>query len=327
MTVTTDRILANIKVIAPGTIDLGVKYEVFNIVDEICRRYLQIPSPSDPSSPMDNWLTDAQWKLYARLIMDGTLARLFMMPDKPWTNVALAQVHQGLYVQGIYQAQGDAGNTVASSSPPIKLTDRLLGNLRVHLPGAQDSWIQLELFNAVDEFCRTALPWLDTLSIPLVEGQVTYHITPPQTEILQVISHAHPSVNLTQTTYSLGTMVLTDVPDAEDVAKGPLLVVVSLTPAYDPGSDVEHWIPSDMWGTWYELLFEGTLGKMMMQAAKPYSNPTGAIYHTKRFRALLGMARQIVAAQSQYDGQPWRYPFFAGRRSFNWAVPADGIPP
>ena len=65
--------------------------------------------------------------------------------------------------------------------------------------------------------------------------------------------------------------------------------------------------------------FEGVLGRMTAQPAKPYSSPAQALFHARRFRALMADARNVVAQKNVYDGQTWRFPAFArGRQANAW---------
>lgn len=322
MSTTTDKILNNLRVMCPGAVDAGIKLEMFNVVEELCARYLQISPPIDPTSVVDSWLSDANYQLYSRLVIDGTLARLLMQVAKPWTNTKLAEIHQTLYTEGLYVIQGNAGITSVNVSPAATLTQRLYDNLRANLPGAQDAWITLELFNVVNEFCRASGGWQDIEPITLTAGVTTYNITPSQTEILEVVSVAHPTLNLSQAAYSQGKLALLTAPSANDVTAGQLLVTLNLTVDLDPGTDVEHWIPADMWRTHYEVFLEGALGRMMGQKSKPYSDPQLALFHMRRFRSLMAQAKHAVEANNVPDGQSWKFPFFASKRNFNWG----GVP-
>lgn len=309
-TTTTVKILNNLRIQAPGAVDAAIQLEMFNVVEELCARYLQITPPTDPTTDPSTWLSDANYQLYSRLIIDGTLARILAQVAKPWTNTKLAEIHQQLYTEGLYVIQGNAGMTTVTTSPAATLTQRLMDNLRMNLPGAQDAWSTLELFNTVDEFCRTTNGWQDVEPITLVVGQTTYTITPAQTEILEIVQIAHPTLNLVSAAYSFGKLALLTPPTAVDVAAGQLLVTLNLTPDIDPGTDPEHWIPADMWRTHYQVWLHGVLGRMMSQLSKPYSNPQMGVYHLKKFRSLMFEAKHAIDAGPVPDGQTWKFPYF-----------------
>jgi hypothetical protein len=58
-------------------------------------------------------------------------------------------------------------------------TDRLLQTLKVHVPGATDPMIQLELFNVMDEFFRRTSAWRYANDIELLENTLEYDLAVP----------------------------------------------------------------------------------------------------------------------------------------------------
>jgi len=315
-TTTTTKVLNDIRIQTPGVTDGGLALELFNVVEELCNQYLQITPPVDPTTDPATWLSDAQWQKYSRLIIDGTVARLLFQLGKPWSNHTLAQIHQQLYQDALFIVQSDSGNTTVTTSPTPSLIQRLVDNLRVNLPGVQDPWIKLELYNVVNEFCRTTGCWQDVNPITLVAGQSSYQITPTQAEIIDILSIAHVSFDTTGAAYFQGTLAFSNAPTTTDVTNGQLFVTMSLTPSLDPGTDVEHWIPSDMWSTDFDVLLEGALGRLMSQKGKPYSDPQLGMYHTRRFRMLMSTKKHQIDAGNVVDGQTWRFPQFAAQRKF-----------
>lgn len=68
---------------------------------------------------------------------------------------------------------------------------------------------------------------------------------------------------------------------------------------------------------WFETILDGTLYRLYLQPAKPYSNPQMAQYHGKMYRAGCQRARSV--AQLNYTDGPgrWSFPFFANGRRKN----------
>lgn len=59
----------------------------------------------------------------------------------------------------------------------------------------------------------------------------------------------------------------------------------------------------------YDAIFDGAAGRLMAQPAKPYSNPTLATYHMKRFRNAIG--QYAAEAKGGFAGAPsWTFPRF-----------------
>jgi hypothetical protein len=55
---------------------------------------------------------------------------------------------------------------------------------------------------------------------------------------------------------------------------------------------------------------EGIVGTMQLQKGKPYydNSPTGAVFHLKKFRDGMAMAKVATMRSNLFGGQSWRYP-------------------
>lgn len=78
---------------------------------------------------------------------------------------------------------------------------------------------------------------------------------------------------------------------------------VSLDAEFDP----------QLFNIWFETILDGTLYRLYLQPAKPYSSPQLASAHAKQYR--VGCQRARAIAQKQYTNGPgrWSYPYFAGQ--------------
>src|SRR4051812_37931204 len=146
----------------------------------------------------------------------------------------------------------------------MALHDRLMDNLRTSLPGSVDLAIQSELWNVIDEACRDGWIWRESFPVTLVAGTASYSIVPSGTDVVQVLSVAHDTLDVSNAVVEFGKLYLTTEPTAADVSL-PLIAVLVLAPALSAGSDVEGLIPADMWTTFHQLWLSGTLARMMAQ--------------------------------------------------------------
>jgi hypothetical protein len=90
---------------------------------------------------------------------------------------------------------------------------------------------------------------------------------------------------------------ITTVPDA-------LTFYVALAPK----QSVTH-LPRVAATHFYDAIFDGAAGRLLSQPAKPYSNPTIAMYHLKRFRD--GIGKAAARAKSGFSSAPtWAFPKF-----------------
>jgi hypothetical protein len=62
---------------------------------------------------------------------------------------------------------------------------------------------------------------------------------------------------------------------------------------------------------WYEAILDGCLAKLLSQQDKPYTNPTLATYHSKRFRNSIAKATDMARHQFNSSEQGWSYPAWA----------------
>lgn len=192
----------------------------------------------------------------------------------------------------------------------MSAVNQLLDNLRIGLPGALDGTIRLELFNTVDELCRTAKVYRTEYPVTLLEGVTTYDISVAGKIIVTLYAVAHDRLDLSGAFHDQidGQIVIPDVPTAQDVVD-PLLLDVALAPA--PGiDDPAAWMPKTLYERYYQALLHGTLARMMSQTAKPYSDRTMATYHGRRFRNLMALARHDAVEGGAPAAQPWRFPKF-----------------
>jgi hypothetical protein len=86
---------------------------------------------------------------------------------------------------------------MSSCSP----TDRLMQTLRVHVPGATDDLLQLELFNVIDEFMRRTSAWKMEADIVLQDDTYIYDLAlPPDSAVVRAMGATHNGVPVASTT-------------------------------------------------------------------------------------------------------------------------------
>jgi hypothetical protein len=67
-------------------------------------------------------------------------------------------------------------------------------------------------------------------------------------------------------------------------------------------------VPEQLLRVYSVHLLDGLLGKMMGQQAKSYSNSAMSMYHLKRFRTGIVIARTAAARDNLVGGQEWAFP-------------------
>lgn len=106
--------------------------------------------------------------------------------------------------------------------------ERLLQSLRVHVPGATDPLIELEMFNVMDEFFRRTSSWNYNSDITLVEDHYEYPLgIPANTNVVRMMGVTHQNLPVPSTVgvgvvqSSVGTLDPSELFPDGDIAVDP----------------------------------------------------------------------------------------------------------
>jgi hypothetical protein len=185
---------------------------------------------------------------------------------------------------------------------------RLMNNLRVKLPGALDGAIQMEMFNVVDDMCRSVDFHLAVFATPLVVGVQSYYVQSPVGSLpISFYKLAHETYDMKRAFVSPddASFTLLDPVTAEHAATP---VAVKMTFAPDPAATPEQWVPDGFWGRGYTTILDGVLAAMMASPAKPYSNTQLALFHARKFKRGKSAIKIINTTGNAPDGQSWQFP-------------------
>lgn len=198
---------------------------------------------------------------------------------------------------------------------PSASMNRLMDNARINLPGALDTSIQAEMFSVVGEFLQRTSAWkaefdIDVQPVPTAHvndvDYYTYLISPPTGSGVHFLlsvrdaSNFQVSAALQQPNY----IVLSRSPDTAQVFKCWVTLTVT-DPITRTGEPV---VPDWIIDKYNDVLLDGVIGRMMAQAAKPYSSMQLAGERLRSFRTGTSQARIESDRSSRYGGQNWRFP-------------------
>lgn len=195
-----------------------------------------------------------------------------------------------------------------STYTPADLT-RLMNNARVHLPGALDDALRLELFNVLDEFFQNTNSWQDTVNVRTVANRwaYTFDVAEPGS-ILRLMSLLDANnIPVPAVMPTAGELLLRMAPSAAQT----LIATVSLTVTDPVDQDKYPIFPDWLLKKYGNTILEGLLGRMMSQPAKPYASERLSVYHLRRFRDGMAQGRADARHQGLFAGQRWRFPNFA----------------
>lgn len=99
-------------------------------------------------------------------------------------------------------------------------------------------------------------------------------------------------------------------PTDEEARKFPISLVMALTLATSCiECDCAEWgLEEWMYDMFFQDWIDGTLGRLMGMASKPWSNTTLGPYHARRFRNAMAFRKQEANRGFAYGVPGWRYP-------------------
>lgn len=182
--------------------------------------------------------------------------------------------------------------------------NRLMDNLRVHLPGAIDDAIKLEVYNVLNDFFQDSNIWFEDVEFDVNTTDKIYTVTTNNGSIVRlmgVIDNRDMPVAAFMDTP--GEVELRDKPS--QIATYTVRFALTVN-----GVGKEGYPSFPMWvlNKYMNDIIDGVLGRMMAQTAKPYSNAQLSVLHARKFSSAIAFARQEANRQNIYRGQVWRYP-------------------
>jgi hypothetical protein len=189
-----------------------------------------------------------------------------------------------------------------------KVLQRIVNTAQVHLPGAIEQVFKQELYNVCEEFFRTTNAWQEAVPFTTLQDKRTYEIVPTVGLFVRLMQ-VRDGENYNRAAIMDQDMfvVLRDLPTG-----GSTYIAWLAVTCVDPVKR-DGWpeVPAELLSKYYEPLTEGLLGRMMLQPAKPYSNPEIGTLHQRRFHNTMAIVRTDMQHAFTYDVQNWRFPRFA----------------
>ena len=183
---------------------------------------------------------------------------------------------------------------------------RLMNNARVHVPGALDNIIQLELFNVLNEFFQETDCWREDISFATVANVTSYDIESEDNatlnRLMAIVNSA--GIPVYGSMSEPGTVDLRYAPTTVDTLTATVALTVTDPVPRDGFPVCPDWVVNK----YGNELTDGVIGRLMTQPAKPYTNATLAVYHLKRFRAGIVKAYSEAKRSNTYRGQNWVFP-------------------
>ena len=198
--------------------------------------------------------------------------------------------------------------------------NRLMDHARIRLPGALDAALKMELFVVLDELFQGSNIWTEDVSFSVIgttdsfvdnPDAYIYPIVPTNGLVFMLVAVADSMSNLQAASMPIpGQVVLA----SSSAANAVYTARVALTVTDPPDAEGYPVFPAWVMERYGSDILDGLLGRMMSQIAKPYSSPTMALFHLKKFAQCIKRAKNSAAHQNTYNVQSWRFPqTFASR--------------
>lgn len=192
--------------------------------------------------------------------------------------------------------------------------NRLMDQARIRLPGAVDAAIQIELFTVLKEFFSGSNIWQEEIGFTALATNVSYYadpdaytfdVIPAQGAITRLIGVRDNQGTQLRATMSVpGSIVLNTLPSVDTACVATVVLTVTDPVTRDDFPQFPDWVLNK----YFNELLDGLLGRMMSQIAKPYSSPSIAGVHLRKFKQGISLAKVETSRKNVYRGQNWRFP-------------------
>jgi hypothetical protein len=205
----------------------------------------------------------------------------------------------------------------------MALHDRLFNEIRNTCTGITDASLQQALWETLDDACRDAWIWRETLDVTMIAGEDVYPVVVPGAEVVHGLNISHPTMDTTSILWddTAEVLVLTELlPTANDVGSGPLLFTAVLAPSLPSGTvpadpnpvpvNIDDWIPPHLWDLLHQTLACGMKERLMAMPAKPWGNAQLAAYWHRCYRSHKAVEKRRAYVGNQRNVQTWAFPTF-----------------
>ena len=189
-----------------------------------------------------------------------------------------------------------------------KALERFMNEARIKLTGASDKGITAELFSVLREFFEDSNCWTEVVPFqPTANVQEYPIILRENGRVLRLIGvRDHNARPVAAFMPDLGTLVLSQTLNNTPPSQWEVKVVKGLSlPTTREGTPI---VPNDLFLQYESYILDGLLGRMMGQQSKSFSNSTMSVYHLRRFRTGIQIARTAAERMNTVGAQAWAFP-------------------
>lgn len=202
--------------------------------------------------------------------------------------------------------------------------DRVMDNIRIKAPSVLDGVVHMELFNTFSDFFNKTNIWQEEIPLEVTSVNTrgtTADIVPTEGLILRYMwSRNADGIYRRMVMAVPGTVTFVDVTNAPET--WTICVSKTVTDPVSRSGTLEGIprVPDWVVTRYFDGIIAGALHRLMMQPAKPYTNPTMATYYSRVYNNSVASAKSEALHQNLMEGQTWRYPqgFSTSRLNKGW---------
>lgn len=193
---------------------------------------------------------------------------------------------------------------------------RFFADGAAHAPGALPQSLQAELMNTLRDFLQAVDLWQTQLTLAITPASIVYAVSGGAGQNINRLLNLFDPTDINQpwiwpaSMATPGTIILGRQP----TSNYSWVAQLSLYPTDPVDADGNPVFPAWILDKYFDALFNGMIGRLCMQNAKPWTNRQTSLDRMKLYKSGIAVARNDISKTNVYGKPNWLYPgTFAGR--------------
>jgi hypothetical protein len=190
---------------------------------------------------------------------------------------------------------------------------RLIDNIKTHVPGVIDNNVEPELFEIARDFCQNTNCYKNIEIITVSSATNDYTLNPLASAQIKRITGIADVTNTTQPPYRPvqwphGLVMPVTLRLYQQLSNTySWRVEYAMYPVDPVDANDDPVMPSWILDNYQDAFLWGVRARLHMQSAKPYSNPALGAAAWRMYLQRRGLAAAEVNRENLYDGQNWMF--------------------
>ncbi len=186
--------------------------------------------------------------------------------------------------------------------------EQFMNQARIKLPGASDSGIKTELYDVFKEFLEDSNAWREDIDFQAEASRQVYILAPRYDgQIIRLVGvWDDKGLVIPAFMSDFGSIRLVHAPSSTPPNRWFARVIKNVTVPVT--KDDVPIVPDWVLRVYSIHVLDGLLGKMMSQMNKSFTDSVKSVYHLRRFRAGIQIARTAASRENTLGAQSWAFP-------------------